>query len=123
MTARTIVFHSFTSKTLAIKIFCTYRDYKHTIAQVGRCSQMLFLNKINFFAIKNPNSQAVFCRNRFANLLQLCKVAFWHSSSPREVVVNRLLNSERDIFKDTDRLDDCFVLQFFHNKNSLEVCR
>lgn len=56
MTARAIVFHSFTSKTLAIKIFCTYRDYKHIVAQVGRCGQVLFLDKANFFAIKNPNS-------------------------------------------------------------------
>jgi hypothetical protein len=61
MTARAIIFHSFTSRTLAIKIFCTYRDYKHNVAQVGRCGQVLFLDKVNFFAIKNPNGQAVFC--------------------------------------------------------------
>jgi hypothetical protein len=55
MTARAIVFHSFTLKILAIKIFCTYRGYKHNVTQVGRCGQTLFLDKANFFAIKNPN--------------------------------------------------------------------
>ena len=61
MTARTNVFHSCILKTLDIKFFCTYRGYKHNVAQVGRCGQTLFLDKANFFAIKNPNSQAVFC--------------------------------------------------------------